>query len=288
MTDLEQPDLSGRTAFVTGTTRGIGKALALAFAECGANVVSTGKTSETDDYGEERDLEGTIEQTAREVRERGADAISIQLNVRDEDEVHEAVERTVDEFGSVDILVNNAGAIQLANVEDMPANRFDLMMDVNVRAAYVCTRAVLPYMREQEWGHVVMNSPPATMAPAPGKAAYALSKYGMSHVAQSLAGETRGDGVAVNSVWPVTAIDTRATRHFGLGTESDWRTPDVYVDAVLELLGRDPDDCTGNQFYDEDLLREAGVSDFSEYAVVEGTDPAPMSAQMFDASFTRE
>lgn len=288
MPGLDRPDLTGQTAFVTGTTRGIGKALALAFADCGANVVSTGKTSEADSYGDDRDLEGTIERTAREVRDRGAEALSIRLDVRDEAAVAAAVEETVDEFGSLDVLVNNAGAIQIANVEDVPANRFDLLMDVNVRAAYVCTRQALPYLREQGGGHVVMNSPPATMKPQPGKAAYALSKYGMTHVAQSLAAETRGDGIGVNAVWPVTAIDTRATRHFGLGSEADWRSPDVYVDAVLELLGRDPADCTGNAFYDEDLLREAGVTDFSDYAVVDGADPAPMSALLFDPEFSRD
>jgi citronellol/citronellal dehydrogenase len=279
----DRPDLSGRVAFITGTTRGVGKAFALALADCGCDVVSTGKTSEEADYGEDRGLEGSIEQTAREVRERGQDALAVRLNVRDESSVGAAIDRAVEEFGRIDICVNNAGAIQLATVEDMPADRFDLMTDVNVRGAYVTTRAALPHLREAG-GHVVFNSPPNVQPAAPGKAAYAWSKQGMTFLARSLAGEL--DDVASNAIWPVTALDTRATRYFGLGTEDDWRTPDVLADALLELVSRDPADCSGNAFYDEELLREAGVTDFSPYNLTDG-DPQPMSARMFDPDFTR-
>jgi citronellol/citronellal dehydrogenase len=282
---FENPDLSGQTAFITGTTRGVGKAFALSLAECGCNIVSTGKTSESDDYGEEKDLEGSIEQTAREVRERGAEAISIQLNVREAEEVEAAVERTVNEFGGIDVCINNAGAIQMATVEEMSADRFDLMTDVNVRGAYVTARQVLPHLKESG-GHILFNSPPNVLQSAPGKAAYSWSKQGMTFVAKSLAEEVSGYSVGVNAVWPVTALDTRATRYFGMGTEDDWRSPEILADAVLELISRDPDDCTGNAFYDEELLREAGVTDFSPYNLTEG-EPAPLSAQIFDPTFER-
>jgi citronellol/citronellal dehydrogenase len=283
---IDKPDLSGQTAFITGTTRGIGKHIALSLAECGCNIVSTGKTSEEDDYGEERDLEGTIEQTAREVREIGPDALAIQLNVREEEEVEAAAQEAIDHFGEVNIVINNASAIQIANVEDLPGNRFDLMTDVNVRGTYLVTRAFLDHLKEVDDAWLLTNAPPVAIDRAPGKAPYSWSKMGMSFITLSLATELGGHDIGCNSFWPVTAIDTRATRYFGLGTEDDWRTPDIVSDAVLEILKRDPSEYTGNAVYDEEILREAGVEDFSEYNLTEG-DPSPMSAQMFDPDFQR-
>lgn len=283
---LEKPDLSGQTAFITGTTRGIGKAIALALAEQGCNIVSTGKTSEEDDYGEDRDLEGTIEQTAREAREMGVDALPIQVNVRDEAEVEAAADRAIDEFGEVNIVINNASAIQIANVEDIPADRFDLLTDVNVRGTHLTARAFLDHLKEVDDSWLLTNAPPVTVDRAPGEAPYAWSKLGMTFLTLSLASELGNHDVGCNAFWPVTAIDTRATRYFGLGTEDDWRTPEIVSDTVLEILSRDPAKYTGNAVYDEELLREAGLEDFSAYNLTEG-DPAPMSAQMFDPEFSR-
>ncbi|KTG10170.1 short-chain dehydrogenase [Haloprofundus marisrubri] len=277
---MTEKPLDGRVAFITGTSRGIGKALALAFADAGAAVVSTGKTMD-----EHERLPGTVTQTTEEIRERGGDSIALQLDVRDESNVESAIEETVDEFGGLDLVINNAGAIQFGGIDEISAKRFDLLMDVNARGAYVTTRAALPYLRESDHAHVVMNSPPTTMESSPGKAAYALSKYGMTFLARSLADELKSDEIAVNSVWPASAIETEATRHFNLGQPEDWRTPQIVVDAMLELVTRDPTECTGNEFYDEDLLRETGVSEFSDYAVVEGTDPGPTSAQLFDSGY---
>lgn len=284
---LNRPDLSGQTAFITGTTRGIGKSIALALAEQGCNIVSTGKTSEEDDYGEEKDLEGTIEQTARECREKGVDSLPIQLNVRDEDNVESAVEEAIDHFGEINIVINNASAIQLATVEDLPANRFDLLTDVNVRGTYLVARAFIDHLKEvDEDAWILTNAPPVTVDRAPGEAPYAWSKMGMSFLTLSLANELGGHDVGCNSFWPVTAIDTRATRYFGLGTEDDWRTPEIVSDTVLEILSRDPANYTGNAVYDEELLREIGIEDFSRYNLTEG-DPAPTSAQMFDPDYAR-
>ena len=281
---LAAPDLSGSTAFVTGTTRGIGKQIALALADRGCNVVSTGKTTDDDDDSE---LAGSIEQTAREVRDRGPEALALELDLRDEDRVEAVVEEAIERFGEVDIVINNASAIQLADVADLPADRFDLLPDVNVRGTHLVAHAFADHLADQDGAWLLSNSPPVVTDRSPGKAPYAWSKLGMSFITLSLAEELAGDAVGCNTFWPVTTIDTRATRYFGLGTEDDWRTPEVVSDAVLEILSRDPDECTGNSFYDEALLREAGVTDLSAYNLTEG-DPAPMSARLFDPSFERE
>ncbi|PSP42130.1 short chain dehydrogenase [Halobacteriales archaeon QH_2_66_30] len=283
---LEKPDLSGSTAFITGTTRGIGKRIALDLAEQGCNVVSTGKTSEHDDYGEDRDLEGSIEQTAREVEERGAEALPIKLDVRDADTVEAAAQEALDHFGEVNVVINNASAIQLMTVEDMPPNRFDLMTDVNVRGTYLTSRAFIDHLKDVDDAWILTNAPKIKIDRSPGSAPYTWSKLGMSFVTLSLADELSGYDVGCNTFWPVTAIDTRATRHFGLGTEDDWRTPKIVSDTVLEILSRDPAEFTGNAVYDEELLREAGLADFSEYNLTDG-DPAPMSAQMTDPEYAR-
>ncbi|AQL44012.1 short chain dehydrogenase [Halorientalis sp. IM1011] len=280
---IETPDLSGQTAFITGTTRGIGKTLALELAEAGCNIVSTGKTVDDSDS----DLEGTIHKTAEECAEKGVDTHAIQLNVRDEDAVEAAVEEAIDEMGEINIVINNASAIQMANVEQMPANRYDLMNEVNVRGTYLISRAFIDHLKEvEEDAWILTNAPPVEIDRSPGKAAYSWSKMGMSFVTLSLAQELGGYDIGCNSFWPVTAIDTRATRYFGMGTEDDWRTPQIVADTVMEILSRDPTEFTGEAVYDEELLSEAGVTDFGEYNLTEG-DPAPLSAQMFDPEYER-
>jgi citronellol/citronellal dehydrogenase len=280
---IDRPDLSGQAAFITGTTRGIGKAIALELAEAGCDIVSTGKTVDDSDS----DLEGTIHKTAEACAEKGVDTHAIQLDVRDEAMVEAAVEEAIEEMGEINIVINNASAIQLASVEDLPAKRFDLLTDVNVRGTYLVSRAFIDHLRgvdEDAW--ILTNAPPVTVDRAPGQAAYAWSKLGMSFVTLSLASELAEDEIGCNSFWPVTAIDTRATRYFGMGTEDDWREPQILADTVLELLKRDPAQFTGEAVYDEDVLRAAGVEDFSTYNLTEG-DPAPTSAQMFGAEYER-
>jgi citronellol/citronellal dehydrogenase len=284
---LPKPDLSDSTAFITGTTRGIGKSIALALAEQGCNIVSTGKTSEGDADGDSKDLDGTIEETARECEAVGVDALPVKLNVRDEDSVEAAVERSVEYFDEVNIVINNASAIQLAAVEDLPTKRFDLLTEVNVRGTYLVARGFIDHLKEttaDAW--LLANAPPVTVDRAPGEAPYAWSKLGMSFLTLSLASELSAHDIGCNSFWPITAIDTRATRYFGLGTEDDWRSPEIVSDTVLEILRRDPAEFTGSAVYDEEFLREAGVDDFSKYNLTEG-DPAPRSAQLFDPAYER-
>jgi len=284
---LEKPDLSGSTAFITGTTRGIGKDIALSLAEQGCNIVSTGKTSEEDDYGEEKDLEGTIEQTAREAEERGVEALPIKLNVREEESVEAAAEQAIEHFGEINIVINNASAIQLMPTEQLPPNRFDLMTDVNVRGTYLTSRTFIDHLKgldRDAW--ILTNAPPIKIDRSPGSAPYTWSKLGMTFITLSLAEELNNHDIGCNAFWPVTAIDTRATRYFGLGTEDDWRTTEIVSDTVLEILSRDPAEYTGNAVYDEELLREAGIEDFSEYNLTPG-DPGPMSAQMTNPDYTR-
>ncbi|MFB6165732.1 MAG: SDR family oxidoreductase [Haloarculaceae archaeon] len=280
---LDRPDLSGQTAFITGTTRGIGKQLAFALADASCNIVSTGKTVDDSDS----DLEGTIHKTAEACEAKGVDSLAIQLDVRSEDAVEAAAQEAIDRFGEVNIVINNASAIQMANVEALPAKRYDLLNEVNVRGTYLVSRAFIDHLKgveEDAW--LLTNAPPVRIDRSPGKAAYAWSKMGMSFITLSLARELAGDDVGCNSFWPVTAIDTRATRYFGMGTEDDWRTPEIVSDTVLEILTRDPSEFTGEAVYDEELLREAGVEDFSRYNCTEG-DPAPMSAQLFDPDYER-
>jgi citronellol/citronellal dehydrogenase len=267
--------LKDRVAFVTGASRGIGKAMAVAFAREGAAVVVASKT----DRPHEK-LPGTIHETVREIEAAGGRGLAIRLDVRDDAEIDAAVAKTLETFGRIDILIHNAGAIFLADVLDTPPKRFDLMMGVNARAAFVLSRAFLPKMIERKWGHIVMISPPLRTKPAPGKTGYLLSKYGMTWVAQCLAEEVREHHIAVNALWPVTAVDSQAVRHFWPGHEEEWRTPAIVCDAVLELVSRDPSARTGQALYDEDVLREAGVTDFSKYALVPGANPPPFSKML--------
>ena len=283
---LEKPDLSDSTAFITGTTRGIGKEIALELATQGCNIVSTGKTSEESDYGEKKEMEGSIEQTAREVEDLGAEALPIQLDIRDEEAVEAAAEQAIDQFGEVNIVINNASAIFLLGTESLPPKRFDLMTEVNVRGTYATIRAFADHLKGVDNAWVLTNSPPISVDRMPGSAPYTWSKLGMTFITLSLAAELDGHDVGCNSFWPVTAIDTRATRYFGLGTEDDWRTPQIVADTVLEILRHDPASFTGNAVYDEELLQAAGLEEFSAYNLTPG-DPGPMSAQMTDPDYSR-
>jgi citronellol/citronellal dehydrogenase len=254
--------LRGRTVFITGASRGIGKAIAIRLAADGAAVVVTGKTVET-----HRTLPGTIYTAAEEIRSAGGSALAVPMDVRDEAQVETAVNRAIDEFGRIDVLVNNASAISLTGTAMTPMKRFDLMHQVNVRGTFLCTQKCLPHLKRGVGAHVLNIAPPLHFESrwfAP-HAAYSLSKYGMSLCVLGMAEEFRAEHIAVNALWPRTIIDTAALALVPGVDRARARTPVIMADAAYEILTRDPTTCTGRFFVDEDILREVGVTDFSRY-----------------------
>jgi citronellol/citronellal dehydrogenase len=266
------PDLAGRVAVVTGASRGIGRALALGLARHGCRVVVAAKTTQP----RER-LPGSIHTVAAEVAALGAEALPLQVDVRDADQVEAMAAQARQRFGRIDILINNAGALWWQPVLETPPKRFDLVMGVNARAAFLCCRAVLPAMIEQRRGHIINLSPPVDVRVVPGRVAYFISKFGMTLLTHGLAEEVRPHNVAVNSLWPVTVIESQASINWGLGTPEQWRKPDILVDCVLGLVRKEPGELTGQALLDEDFLRSEGVTDFSGYACVPGTEPPRIS-----------
>jgi citronellol/citronellal dehydrogenase len=263
------PDLSGRVALVTGASRGIGKALALRLAREGAAVVVASKSEQSTER-----LPGSIHQTAEEIRAAGGRALAVPTDVRDEDAVHRMVDRAVEEFGRLDILVNNAGVIWLQPILQTPAKRFDLVMGVNVRAAYLACHYALPHMVKQGWGHVLNMCPRLSTGPSPGKVAYMISKLGMAYVALGLAAEHAADNIAGNTLWPRTIIESQASLNWGMASRDQWRTPEILCDASIAILAQEPRTCTGRQWIDEEALSElAGITNFDAYWC-EGKPPA--------------
>jgi len=242
-------------AVVTGSSRGIGRAMVLRLAAEGAAVVVTGKS----EHSTER-LPGSIHSVAEEVTAGGGMAIAIHLDVRQEAEVAAMVERTVADLGRLDILVNNAGALWWKPVLETPVKRYDLMWEVNVRGAFLCSQRALPHMVGNGFGHIVMCSPPIGTAPNPGHVAYMTTKMGMTRLAIGLAAEHAGDGVACNSLWPVTLIESSATINHAVGDRSMWRSPGILCDALVEIVTSEPGRLSGRQLLDEPFLRERGWS----------------------------
>ncbi|MFQ3611086.1 MAG: NAD(P)-dependent oxidoreductase [Fimbriimonadales bacterium] len=265
---MQAQELSGRVAIITGASRGIGRAIALRLAREGVAVVIAAKTAEPDPR-----LPGTIYTVAEEVEALGGRALPIQVDVRDDNAIQQMVEQTLQTFGRVDILVNNAGALWWYPVLETPMKRYDLVMGVNLRASFACSHAVLPHMIEQGWGHILMMSPPVDLKVLPGKVAYMISKFGMTMLALGLAEEVRQQNVAVNALWPRTLIESQATIAWGLGTPSQWRKADIMADAVYEIVRREPATYTGQALIDEDVLRAAGVTDFSIYNCTPDGEP---------------
>jgi citronellol/citronellal dehydrogenase len=203
----------------------------------------------------------------------GVCALPVQIDVRDGEQIEAMVARTVERFGRIDILINNAGALWWHLLLETPAKRFDLVMDVNARAAFLACRATLPHMIERRWGHIINMSPPVDMKMVPGRIAYCISKFGMTLLTYGLAEEMRSANIAVNSLWPVTIIESQASINWGLGSRAQWRKPDILVDCVLRMVQKEPKELTGLALLDEDFLRAEGVSDFSSYACVPGSQP---------------
>ena len=265
-------DLSGKKIFITGGSRGIGLAIALRAARDGASIAIAAKTSDPNPK-----LPGTIHTAAEEIRAAGGTALAIQCDLRDENQIADAIAQTAAEFGGIDILINNASAINLTPTEATPAKRFDLMFDVNVRGTFLTSQAAIPHLRASaEAGrnpHILTLSPPLSMKAKwfQHHVAYTMAKYGMSMCVLGMSEEFRKTGIAVNALWPRTAIDTAALQMIpGIDTAA-CRTPEILADAAYVILNRPSKETTGNFFVDDEVLASVGVTDLEGYSVVPGT-----------------
>lgn len=261
--------LRDRVVFITGASRGIGRAVALACAREGANIVVAAKTEVENNPR----LPGTIHDVAREIEALGRKALPIKLDVRDDAACEAAVAQAAGHFGRVDALINNAGALWWADVVETPVKKFDLVMGINVRASFVLAQAVLPHMIKQRWGHIVMMSPPVDVTACAHHGAYTVSKFGMTMIAHAIAEEAAAHNVTAHALWPATAIESFATINFGLGGPEMWRKADILADATVALLAKEPSERPGRAWIDEELLRSEGVTDFSKYQCVPGVEP---------------
>jgi citronellol/citronellal dehydrogenase len=261
-------NLKGKTLFITGASRGIGKAIALRAAGDGAQIAVAAKT----DRKHPR-LPGTIHSAVEEIEAAGGKGLAIKLDVRDEEMAEAAVARAVEHFGGIDILVNNASAIMLKGTEELPMKRYDLMFDTNVRGTYLMTRACLPHLLKAENPHVLNLSPPLNMKAEwfRDHVAYTMAKYGMSMCVLGMAEEFRSRGIAFNALWPRTVIATAAINVLGGAVKPEnCRKETIMADAAHAILRQDARVCTGNFFLDEDVLRATGTRNFDSYAVKAG------------------
>lgn len=267
-------DLRGKTLFITGASRGIGKAIGLRAARDGASVVIAAKTAEPHPR-----LPGTIYTAAEEIEAAGGKALPLIVDVRNENQIQAAVAKALETFGGIDILVNNASAIFLAGTVGTPMKRFDLMHQINTRGTYACSQACIPYLKKAANPHILNLSPPLNMEArwfAP-HVAYTMAKYGMSMCVLGMSAELKKDGIAVNALWPRTPIVTAAVQNLlgGETTIRGSRKPEIVADAAHAILIKDSRTCTGNFFIDDDVLKAEGVTDLERYAVVPGAPLLP-------------
>jgi len=263
--------LQGKTFFITGASRGIGKAIALRLAKDGANIIIAAKSIKEDPR-----LGGTIYSAAQEVNEAGGKALAIQCDIRDEEQILLAIQQAVQVFGGIDALINNASAISMTNTEQTETKRFDLMYNINVRGTFLVTKHCIPFLRKSANAHILTLSPPLNiqakwLAPS---VAYTISKYNMSLMALGWAQELKKDKIAANALWPVTTIATAAVQNL-LGGDTliqRSRKPEILADAAYYILQQPSEDCTGNLFLDEEILKKAGITDFDVYAVNSGVE----------------
>lgn len=263
--------LKGKTLFITGASRGIGREIALKAAQDGANIVVAAKTTTAHPK-----LGGTIYSVAEEIEEAGGRALPVQLDVRDQDAVAAAMKQAADHFGGIDILINNAGAISLNGVENLDPTRFDLMYQVNTRAVMVCSQAALPYLKKSKNPHILSLSPPINLKESwfAIHSPYTISKYGMSMLTIGMNQEFERYGVSVNGLWPRTIIATAAIE-FSLGGRelfSKARTPAIMADAAYAIISSQNRSVTGRLLIDEEILRESGVDNFEKYRVEPSSD----------------
>lgn len=262
-------ELKNRTAFITGASRGIGRAIALRLAKEGANIVIAAKSTE-----ENPKLGGTIFSVAEEVAAAGGKALPVACDIRHEDQIMAAVAQAAEAFGGIDILINNASAISLTPTEQTEAKRYDLMHDINVRGTFFVSKCCIPYLKKGANPHILNLSPPINMDKKwfAGHLAYTMSKYNMSMIAFGLSEELKKYKIAANTLWPRTTIATAAVQNL-LGGEALMkmsRTPEIIADAAYYILAKPSESCTGNFFIDEDVLAKEGITDLAHYSVVPG------------------
>ncbi len=263
--------LKGKTLFITGASRGIGKAIGLRAAQDGANVVIASKTKDPHPK-----LEGTIFTAAEEMEKAGGKALPICMDVRYEEQVEAAVAQAVEKFGGIDILVNNAGAIMLQNTLNLPMKRFDLMHQINARGSFLCAQKCIPHMKSENNPHILNLSPPVSLDAKWLKdyGPYTVSKYTMSFWVKGMAAEFADKGIAVNALWPRTTIATAAVANI-LGGEQmiqRSRTPEIMSDAAHWIFTQEAKSCTGNWFIDEEIMEKMGVNNLDKYALNPGQD----------------
>lgn len=271
--------LKDKVVFISGASRGIGREMALRFARDGAKLVIAAKSAEPHPK-----LPGTIYTVAEEVEAAGGQALPLQLDVRDDTAVENAIAACVDQFGGLDVLINNAGAIKLANSELLPMKRFDLMYQINTRAVLSLSKAALPHLKKSDQAHILSLSPPLNMDPKwfQHYGPYTVTKYGMSMLTIGLAEEYRRYGIAVNSLWPQTVIATAAVEFEGGGksTLEKGRKPDIMADAAYEIVTSESLQTTGQLLIDEEVLRNSGTEDFEQYRYAPELDK-PLMKDLF-------
>ncbi len=258
-----------KTIFITGASRGIGKAIGLRLAREGANIVIAAKSVE-----ENPKLGGTIYSAAAEMEQAGGKALALQCDIRYEDQVEQAVSKAVEKFGGIDILINNASAIALTKTEQTQPKQFDLMMDINVRGTFLVTKTCIPFLSQAENPHILTLSPPINLQPKwlGSHIAYTISKYNMTLLALGFAEEFKKNHIASNTLWPRTTIATAAVKNL-LGGESlikMSRHPEIMADAAFAIFSKPSSTCTANNFIDEEVLKNEGITDFESYAVTPG------------------
>ncbi|MEM7280039.1 MAG: NAD(P)-dependent oxidoreductase [Pseudomonadota bacterium] len=257
--------LKNKTLFITGASRGIGKAIAIRAAKDGANIVVASKSDRRHPK-----LPGTIHSAAEEIEAAGGNALAVKCDIREQEQINAAVEATVEKFGGIDILINNASAIYLAGTVETPMKRYDLMHGVNIRGTYATSQACIPHLKQADNPHILNISPPLNMNSKWFKnhVAYTMAKYGMSMCVLGMSEELKPHGIAVNALWPRTAIATAALAMLGDQVKPDnCRTPEIMADAAHAVLTRHSRKYTGNFAIDDDVLAWEGVTDLSHYAV---------------------
>eukprot|EP00437_Effrenium_voratum_P037848 CAMPEP_0181476068 /NCGR_PEP_ID=MMETSP1110-20121109/41517_1 /TAXON_ID=174948 /ORGANISM="Symbiodinium sp., Strain CCMP421" /LENGTH=316 /DNA_ID=CAMNT_0023601341 /DNA_START=60 /DNA_END=1010 /DNA_ORIENTATION=- len=269
---LNIADLKGKVAIISGATRGIGKACAVALAKQGCNIVVAAKTTTP-----QPTLPGTIYSVAEELEQMGVQALPVKVDMRSLDDVKECVRQTVNKFGRIDILINNASALWWQRIEDTPMNKYDLITQINTRGSFALTHLCLPIMAKNGFGRVICMSPPiqTDFRAYKGFTAYNISKFGMTMSALGAAAEYEGQGITGNSLWPATVIESQASKNFELGGREMWRKAQILSDCVLGLVSSE-DSFTGNQLIDDEYLQDVhGLTDedLAVYRCVPDVEP---------------